>query len=330
MKNSFEIPSAERTSSQAVFGEWCKMFGLDDEEMSKDVKPAEKIAMYDSAFKLGAEKFLAGFLLQMEDNRFDISALKAELDFLRTQGDSVALGKREQEIAKMFQEAISAYTYERTTNHPTDILAKREMNCVGASLIGGMLLEKVGIQCVLARGGSHSFLLIVTSDNKVWWQDMQDGKEISELNNQELTTEKITGINEGNTSVSPSDIVAYVRNPTENSMTFGVNLEHWGKSNPITIDSFLSGIERQELVNTGFQLTNSGKHKESLEILEIAIQKSPNVADAYLGLAKALRGLGRYEEAITKCKKALELDPVYSYAQDEIDKITVQLNQPEE
>ena len=319
MKNPFETASVEKMSSQVAFEEWCRMFGVDSTEILRDFKPTEKIAMYDLAFKLGAEKFLAGFLSKIEDNCFDISALKAELDSLRIQGDLVALGKREKEIATMFQEAISAYTYKGTTNHPTDILAKREMNCVGASLIGGMLLEEAGIHCMLAGGGSHSFLIVVTSDNRVLWHDMQDGKEKPELNNQELTTEKITSASENGTPVNPLDIVAFARNPAENGMAFGVNIEHWKKENPITIEPFLSGIERQELINTGFQLTNSGKHKESLEILEIALHKSPDVADIYLGMAKALRGLGHYDDAIVKCKKALELDPTYSYVQDEID-----------
>ena len=327
MKNPFETLPAERVSPQVVFSTWCKMFGVDDIEMTEDLELADKIAMYDLAFKLGTQKFLAGFLSQIEGNRFDILSLKFELDSLRAKGDLVALGKKEQEIARMFQEAISAYTYEGVTNHPVDILAKKEMNCVGASLIGGMLLEEAGIRCVLAGGGSHSFLIVVTSDDRVLWQDMQDGKETPELNNQELTSEKITGIRGNDTTVDPSDIVAFVRNPKEGSMTFGVNIEHWKQSNPVTIEPFLFGIERQELINTGFQLTNRGKHRESLEILEIAQQKSPDVADVYLGLAKALRGLGRYEEATQKCKKALELDPTYSYVQDEMDEITKLLNQ---
>lgn len=321
---SVERVQSKESVSRAVFFDWCKMFGVDNTEITEDLESANKIVMYDSAFKLGARKFLAGFLSQIEGKVLETAALKAELDSLRAQGDLVALGRREQEITTMFQESISAYTYKGTTNHPTDILAKKEMNCVGASLIGGMLLEEVGIHCVLAGGGSHSFLIVVTSDNRVLWQDMQDGKEKPELNNQELITEKISATSENNAIVSLLDVVAFARNPTEGGMTFGVSIEHWKKESPITIEPFLSGIERQELINTGFQLANSGKHRESLEILEIAMQKSPDVADVYLGLAKALRGLGRYEEAITKCKKALELDPTYSYVQVEMDEITKQ------
>ena len=333
MRNPLNTPLSKTTTSnealsQAVFSDWCKMFDIDSEDIPTDVDLNDKIALYDSVFQLGAQKFFGGFLSQNEGS-FDVPGLKSELDVLRKQGDVERLGKREYEIALDFQRVISAYTYQGTTNHPADILDRKEMNCVGASLIGGLLLHSVGIHSVLAGGGSHSFLIMTTSDGRVWWQDMQDGKEVPELYNQELTAEKIMGVENG-VHLSPEDIAAFARNPTQDSLSFMVDMdsERW-KNEPITTEPFLSGIERQELINTGFQLTNQGKHRESLEILEIAQQKSPNVADIYLGLAKALRGLGRYEEAITKCKKALELDPTYSYVQDEMGGIGKQLNQQE-
>jgi len=332
MTNPFDKAPVEKDPSgklvsEIVFADWCKMFGINSEEITSDFDSTDKNAVYDIAFVLGAENFLKGFLSQLEGKLFDIKALKTELDYLRTQKNPEVLGKREQEIAKIFQGAISTYAYNETTNHPADILARKEMNCVGASLIGGMLLKEVGITCVLAGGASHSFLIVVTSDDRVFWQDMQDGKEKPELNNQELTKEKMTAINPYNEAVSPLDIVNFANNPTDEGLTFGVDIEHWNKENLITIEPFLYGIERQELINTGFQLTNAGKHSSALEVLEIARQKSPNVADVYLGLAKALRGLGRYEEAIAKCKKALELDPTYSYVQEEMGSIRKLINE---
>lgn len=325
MRNPLNTPITESTTSnevlsQAMFSDWCKMFDIDSEDIPTDVDPNDKIALYDSAFQLGTQKFLSDFLSQNEGS-LDIPGLKSELDVLRRSGNIETLGMREHEIALDFQSVISAYTYEETTNHPADILDRKEMNCVGASLIGGLLLNAVGIHSVLAGGGSHSFLIMTTSDNRIWWQDMQDGKEVPELHNQELSAEKIKETKNGK-QVSPEDIVAFVHNPQQDSLSFILDIgsERW-KNEPITIEPFLTGIERQELINTGFQLTNKGAHQESLEILQIALQKSPDVADVYLGLAKALRGLGRYEEAVRSCEKALELDPTYSYVQSEMDEI---------
>ena len=260
-----------------VFSEWCKMFDVDVTEIPPNLKSPEKVALYDSVFRLGARKFMEGFLAQMETNRFDLSVMKSELDVLRREGDVVALRRIEQEIALTFQQAISAYKYEGTTVHPREILARKEMNCVGASLIGGMLLDEVGIRFLLAEAGSHAFLIMVTSDDRVFWQDMQDGKEKPELNNQELTSEKISGTDAQGVSIVPFDIVAFAHSPNNEGMNFIVNIENW-KGVPAVVAPFASKIFEHELVNTGFMFTNTGRHKESEEIFRIALLKSPTIA----------------------------------------------------
>lgn len=322
--NLTESITSPEVLSENVFSEWCKKFDVQVDDVPSNLDNNDKTARYDFAFRLGARKFLDGFLSQNEGN-LDLPSLKSELDELRMKGDVEVLGTREQEMAVIFQKVISAYDYQETTNHPVDILDRKEMNCVGASLIGGMLLEGAGIRSVLAGGGSHTFLIMVTADNRVLWQDMQDGKEIPDLNNQELSAEKIIPINDESPAAVRDDIVSFILTPSDIGISFAVNIKNWNKENLITLQPFFTSIEAQELINTGFQLTNSGKHAESIEILEIALQKSPKVADLYLGLAKAQRGLGRFEEAVQNCKKALEIDPTYSYVQDEMDEIVQQL-----
>lgn len=322
--NLTESINSPEMLSENVFFEWCKKFDVEVDDVPSDLDNSDKTARYDFVFRLGAQKFLSGFLSQNEKS-LDLPSLKSELDELRMQGDKQALGKCEQDIALTFQHVISTYAYEETTNYPVDILDRKEMNCVGASLIGGMLLEGVGIKSVLAGGGSHTFLIMVTADNRVLWQDMQDGKEIPDLNNQELSVEKIIPINDKSPTVVRDDIVSFILKPSDSGISFAVNIKNWNKDNIITLQPFFTSIESQELINTGFQLTNSGKHAKSIEVLEIAKQKSPEVADVYLGLAKALRGLGRFEEAVKNCKKALEIDPTYSYVQQEMDEMVKQL-----
>jgi hypothetical protein len=305
--------SLEHPAIEAAFADWCDVNGVPQEKIQGDISLTEKTALYDSVFRAGAENFRNGFVAQTEGRALDLVTLKSELDALRAGGDISVVGAKEQEIAVLFQEAISAYKYDEVASHPRDILAKKEMNCVGATFIGGMLLEEVGIRSVQASGGSHCFTIVVTSDNRVLWQDMQDGKETPELFNQDLTNEKLKG-------ASPEDIVKFAQNP-EGSMTFVVDAGRW-KDKPVTIKAFFPGIEVQELINTGFMLTNTGKHEEALEILEVAAEKAPDDSSIYLGLGKALHRLGRYEEALVKCKKALEIDPTYIYAQEEIDEIS--------
>jgi tetratricopeptide (TPR) repeat protein len=316
-EKGFEQESTEKSIAKAAVSEWCELNGVDIAGVPELATIPEKAEVYDAVFEKGSKKFLEGFLAQQEAGTLDLPAIKSELDALREQGDMAALGKKEVEVAKLFQTAISAYGYDQVTSHPADVLKSRVMNCVSASWVGGMLLEEVGERVVLATGGAHVFLIMATSDHRVLWQDMQDGKEVPEFNNGELTADNIVS-----ESVTPEKIDAFIQNPKKEGMSFVTNkVERW-KDEPITIYPFLPGIKSHVLVNTGFKLRIDGKYLEALEVLAIAEHDSPNAPEVYLGQALALRELSRYEEALAACKKALEIDPDYSFVRKQMEEIT--------
>ena len=193
----FESNQPNESIAKTTFADWCVLNEVNPAEVSELVDSNDKAAFYDTAFRLGTRNFLNSFIAQTSRQMPDLNALSSELKNMRMYGDSEEVGVQERETAQLFQRIISSYVYNKATSHPKDILDTQQMNCVGASHIGGALLEAVGIRVLQASGGSHCFLIMVTSDNRVWWQDMQDGKEIPELFNQELTDEKITGSLDG-------------------------------------------------------------------------------------------------------------------------------------
>lgn len=309
--------------------EWRAMNGLasSDSPSTENSSVSEKIAMYDAVFRAGARKLLTE-LRDSQDavvkliDKLEIPKLKSELGALRQQGDMAALGKKEQEIACLFQQAISEYAYEGSTCHVAEILDKKQMNCVGASVLGGMLLGEVGIQYVTGDIGSHFLLIVTTSDGRVLWQDMQDGKEKEVLYNEELTAEKIEGKKEDGEHVVPDDVVSFSRQPKNEGVTFFVKKADW-QNKPMTILPPEFGLELQVLINTGFMLGNRGKGEEAIEILTLARHKAPKNCEIYHGLARAYRGLGRYNEAIDACHQALEIDPTDVYLKNLVEEIRV-------
>lgn len=323
----FQQNPSEQLVAQSSFEEWCRLNGsINPDLYSKGhLTASEKISNYDAVFREGSRRLMAE-LRDPKDNgvklidKLNLPGLKSELDALRAQGDVFALGKREEEIAHSFQQAISEYTYKGSTCHVVEILDKKEMNCVGASVLGGRLLDEVGIKYLVANIGSHVLLIVVTGDARVLWQDMQDGKERKELENEELTAEKIEGKNEGGENITPMDIVSFANNPKNDGMTFFVKKEYW-KNKPMKVLPSELGLELNELINTGFMLGNGGKNKEAVEVLQLAAQKAPNNSDVYLGLARAYKNLGLYNEAIGACNKALEIEPTDSYLKGVVDEL---------
>ena len=319
MNGAIRLENIEQSAQQRAFSAWGEAFGLDERELSVASEGNSRVERYDAVFLAGAKKFLINFRAQA-GGILDIPAIQAELGDLRARGDLVGLGKKEEEITRHFQSVISSYGYESATHHPKNILESKKMNCVGASLIGGLLLKEVGITCVLAGAGSHVFLVVTTSDERVLWQDMQDGKEQPKLENGEITADAMV-------DVKPSDVISFSRQPTMGGLTFTVKKDFW-KDKPVTLYPFMDGVEEMELVNTGFEFNRAGRYLEAKEVLEVAAEKYSGAADAHLGLAKALKGLGHYVESIAECRKVLEIDPNYAYVRDieipEIEKLAAQ------
>jgi len=128
----------------------------------------------------------------------EIPQKKAELDLLRASDNLEVLGQKEREIAQYIQSFVSRYPYEDenkgngSPESPAVILKKRFLNCVWASVLGGGLLDHLGINYVHVDLPSHSATLLLTSDHKVYWQDFTPldegfGEQDDELNYTELT-----------------------------------------------------------------------------------------------------------------------------------------------
>ncbi len=307
--------TAEQLVAQSGFEEWCRLIGCANpgSYTMDNLTPEEKMDKYDAAFREGTKRFME----ELKDpknsetkliDRLNLPKLKLELDALRANGDVLALGKREEEVAKSFQQAISEYTYNREICHAAEILEKKQMNCVGASLLGGRLLDEVGIKYLVGHIGSHVFLILATSDGRIVWQDMQDGKEKPAPENEELTAEKIEGKKSDNTNITPADVVAFANNPKNEGMTFFVKKEYW-KNKPLKVLPPNVGLELQELISTGFMLGNRDKNLEAIEVLKLASQKDAHDADIHQGIARAYKNLGQYKKAIGACNKALEIEP---------------------
>ena len=56
-------------------------------------------------------------------------------------------------------------------------------------------------------------------------------------------------------------------------------------------------------------MINSGEPQKALEIIDTALQNDPRAAAAFVEQGRALRRLGRLDEALTSLGQALEIDP---------------------
>ena len=81
--------------------------------------------------------------------------------------------------------------------------------------------------------------------------------------------------------------------------------------------------------NLGSSLARSGKYAEAESHLRKALQKSPG-APAYTGLGIVLWQLGRTDEAIANLQAAIEADPKYKAAHQKLAELLESLGRTDE
>lgn len=301
----------------SAFSEWCQLNGVDEPNFNilGGASPQEKLKLYEAVFHKGAESLLTKLrdpqnpeLTLAEE--LNIPRLKSELETLKTSintlDDMATLGNREIEIAKIFQKSISRFPWDREICHTPEIAKEQKMNCVGASMLGGEMLRQAGIKYLGAKIGIHVFNVVVTSDGRVFWQDMQDGLEKPTPENEELTQEKISGEKSNGGPITTHDIVDFADNPANKSLNLRVNKEFW-KGQILTLQAPSRGIFQNELINSGFGLGNKGLNRQAIEVLQMAILVNPNDENIYEGLARAFFNLGDDKAAVINYQKAIDL-----------------------
>ena len=74
----------------------------------------------------------------------------------------------------------------------------------------------------------------------------------------------------------------------------------------------------QPILNTSFQLYQAGRYQEAITTAKKALEMDPNSADAYNNLAVSYLGLRMYDEAIQSAQQAIRIRPDYQLAKNNL------------
>ena len=240
-------------------------------------------------------------LPQIQETLYDvleIPKLKQELEEVRKRGDKNEIAAKEREIADKIQEKVSSYEYQLESNNPKEMIINNALNCVGASILAGRLMEEVGLRYLVGDLPYHSFLFLITEDGKLEWRDCTPGvKRTIELNEEIIEGATIKEIIDVSKSSSP-----------ENYITFYIK----GIDMPIHVFPPPYGQMIQLLNNIGVSLARIGEHEKAIETYKKIIELNNKDYRAYYNMGISFYKLGRYEESIEAYKRAIELNP-YDY-----------------
>ncbi len=304
------------------------LFRRGTENLMKNLeRPANKkmIGTVESFIKeLFGEKAVSSFSEQNEKlaDSLKISELKKEIEEVRGKGDLSSIGMKEREIALKIQKSVNDFPYRLGMNNPSDIIEKKYINCVGASIVGSTLLSEVGIDFLSAAAPEHSLTFLITTDGKVVWQDM-----LCPDFNQEIQDRDLDGINKKGTQITVSDILDFSKNPDSFGLSFNMRGEEYRKKLPfldegekMRITLFLpkQGQQIELLNNTAFAFIELGKYKEAIETCKQGLSFSPNYPTLHYNYGYSLSHLGHFAEAIKEYKKGIAIYPEYYLAYEGI------------
>jgi tetratricopeptide (TPR) repeat protein len=250
--------------------------------------------------------------------RKEISILE---DLRKNKSNKKKISIQERNTAYRIQKLVSKFEYESVTATPSKILEtdRNSINCVGASVIGGALMEMAGLNYLVVDLPTHSALILITSDRQVEWRDMLIIK-----NNFSLKNENITNTNIDN-------IIKFYENPSEERLTF-VHHNAYNKDYRRRVTAYKPKIGHyvQILLNLGYTLSELEKHEEALEAEIKAADLDPENVDIQSNLGLTLYKLGKHEDAIKVLEKAADLDPEHVDTQSNLGATLYKLGKHEE
>jgi len=302
LKNTIETPKRELVS--AVF-----LRGL--EKVVTDTREAGWKYAVNTLF----EK--AGIDLHLEQRKLTevlrLPELKAELEALRQTGDIERISAKEREIADKIQDAVSRFPREENSQNPSEIVATQNINCVGASILGGSLLKEAGIVYLVGNLPRHSLLFVLTSDEQVLWRDM-----LFRGNNRYVTDPMIQGTNMDGNPLTVKDIIHFSNHPTTEGLMFEVvrgpfdlRFPWIPRNHKVLLTLFESemGQKIQLLKNTALTLSDLGRIKEANEANRLAASFNPRDPDIFNNFGNSLLTLEHDNDALAAYRKAISIDP---------------------
>lgn len=119
--------------------------------------------------------------LKTETTFFDslpIEQWRQELVDLRRKGDLEAVERKELAIISELKQKLDQIPYEDSHGTPESMISGGKKNCEGASVLGSIVLEQIGINHRILLVNSptdlpgHVLLLPISSHGHVFWSDM--------------------------------------------------------------------------------------------------------------------------------------------------------------
>lgn len=340
-------------------------FSLPKLELEKAIfrRGRQKLLVEIVNSNLGREKFipddeyqetldLIGLDFEQERGRVEEGAgifkLKRELQEVRESGASIKeISAKELEIVDIIQDNITAIPYLSKSSSPVSIIEQRQINCVGAVLIAGMIFDELGIKYLVGGVESHAVNFVVTSDGEVHFRDMRASRNNVQLSSEHISESDLQKIKLF--ASFPEDRVLHLMSDpdwyqrialskqrvfphleiypagtgmqamVENNLVYFIDDEVGENANELLsrmIESFIMRVPNDQmmLLRLAVLYQETGKYEDAALVLYRIEQLTPEKKEIYYLWTGLFLALKRPDLAIEAARKAIMLAPNDSFA----------------
>lgn len=273
--------------------------------------PQGKLALSSAMFRAGKEHLrdeigtstVTGALQEKLVDALRIHYNRDVLRVLRATKTAVYVGKWEEHIARSIQRLLARYAYDRHQAFPAMIARQEKMNCLGATILMGSMLEECDIRFLQGYVTRHVLTILLTADRRVVWVDPLAPHTTEEIRNAHIAP------------LRTDDIISYSHNPSLQNLTIHIAAEHFrnkvqgwteDREEPALLTLFPpeEGQHAMLLDATGYALIWLKKYETAAEALRLAVAELPSYGSSHAHLGLALRYLGEKGSAHTAYERA--------------------------
>lgn len=263
----------------------------------------------------------------------EIDDKKQMLGILRERGDMKALAAAELDFAEIIQATVSTFPGREGAKYPSGLVSTQEMDCLGASLVGGAFLSELGINYLAVNYPEHASIFVITSTGQIESLDM-----VGTIENFTLNDETVSGMDSDGSEITVERIAEFARDPSRTSLKLelssdpyeGYLSEFKHRKSPLVVYKPEIGNRIFTLNGLGNVLGHNKDSDAAIKCFKEAIDLDPNYANAYFNLGATLAGLGETKEAEEACKKAIRLKPEEPDAYAQLGLILILQNRDED
>lgn len=303
-----------------------------------------KTELMSSMVRRGEEKLMREMILAGKKiaEMLPIRDLKSKLEDVRKTGNKDKIAEVEKEIVSEVHCCLnSPELYNEQVWTPMEMIRTHQVNCLGASsLLGGKILEEIGIPSILASIPDHSVLVYTTTNGQVYLEDMVSNWAFT------LMDKNLKG-------TTISEIIHLIKYPEQRKILCESLSENFLKIFPWIKEEHRQpyiifypreiGIKQQTLINLADKLRRTGNHRialaaaqasmdlhiddfqsyyiygiemnylnkktEAVEIFQKGIRANPNNLFLYIELGNTLADMGKMKESLDVLNKAVALNP---------------------